>query len=444
MNQHLAKLTRALPLILAGLALLINWQRQPETLDWRIQAPTEEPAASARSQNKNKNKNKNKNQNQSIEFHSDFVSSATDLFVHAASVTALKDGRLLSAWFGGSREGARDVKIYAAFYHPKLRRWGENFVLASLDGTRQALGRSIRKLGNPVVSQAADGKLWLFYVSVSLGGWAGSAINASHSVDGGDTWSAPERLITSPFTNISTLVKAAPVYYQDGSLGLPVYHEFLGKFAELLRLDQSGRVRDKIRISHGKHSLQPVMVAANSDDATILMRYAGAAPRRLLASHSSDGGQSWTPPHKTSLANPNSALSALRLGDGSILGVMNDLEDGRHRLSLMLSRDEGNNWRLLKRLEGHEEYQGKLLARENYEPLIAQDFISSTGPQRAGLWQSYRSKLNRRVCKHDFCRFIYDYPFIIQSESGQFHIVYTWNKSFIKHLSFNQAWLDTL
>jgi predicted neuraminidase len=428
MNPYLAKLTRTLPLLIAGFSLLIIWQRQAADLDWRIQVPDAAPASDS----------------QAAEFHSDFISSATDLFVHAASVTSLDDGRLLSAWFGGSREGARDVKIYGAFYNPRQKQWADNIVLASLEGTREALGRTIRKLGNPVVSQAPDGKLWLFYVSVSLGGWAGSAINASHSVDGGVHWSPPQRLISSPFANISTLVKAGPIYYQDGSIGLPVYHEFLGKFAELLRLDAHGRVRDKIRISHGKHSLQPVIVATNSDNATALMRYAGSAPKRLLASHSQDGGNSWPVPHKTSLPNPNSALSALRLSDGSILGVMNDLEDGRHQLSLMRSRDEGENWQLLKRLEGREKIQGKLLPREQYTGLLEKDFIDSAGPEREPLWQSYRTQLNRRVCKDDACRFIYDYPFMIQAQDGEFHIVYTWNKSFIKHLRFNQALLDTL
>jgi len=175
-----------------------------------------------------------------------------------------------------------------------------------------------------------------------------------------------------------------------------------------------------------------------------LMRYAGSAPKRLLASHSQNGGRSWPVPHKTSLANPNSALSALRLADGSILGVMNDLEDGRHQLSLMRSQDEGENWQLLMRLEGRERLQGKLLPREHYTSLLEKDFADSAGPEREPLWQTYSTLLNRRVCKNDACRFIYDYPFMIQAQNGQFHIVYTWNKSFIKHLRFNQALLDTL
>ncbi len=419
---------RLLPLLLLVPALAIIWLQRPDATDWRLQLANHSDA----------------DLGETPVFRSDFASAATDLFVHAASVTELTDGRLLTVWFGGSREGASDVNIYGAYFDPATQQWGENQVLASRSSTHQATGRTIRKLGNPVVSQAPDGKLWLFYVSVSVGGWAGSAINASYSTDGGANWTTPARLITSPFANISTLVKGAPVYYRDGSMGLPVYHEFLGKFAELLRLDAEGRVFDKVRISHGTHSLQPVVVAATEDQAVALMRYAGSAPKRALLSRTVDGGQSWPEPHKSQQANPNSALTALRLDDGSLLAAMNDLEDGRHRLGLLRSIDEGESWKLLARLEGDELSDGAKLPRTEYTPMIAKDFIDSGGPASDARWQSYSQRLDKRICDDDMCRFVYDYPFMIRGQDGVFHLVYTWNKSFIKHLQFNQAWLETL
>jgi predicted neuraminidase len=227
-------------------------------------------------------------------------------------------------------------------------------------------------------------------------------------------------------------------------MGLPVYHEFLGKFAELLRLDAEGRVLDKVRISHGTHSLQPVVVPSSEDRAVALMRYAGSAPKRALLSHTLDGGRSWQVPHKSQQANPNSALTALRLDDGSLLAAMNDLEDGRHRLGLLRSVDEGESWKLLARLEGDEFSDGAKLPRTEYTPMIEKDFIDSGGPASDARWQSYSQRLDKRICDDDMCRFVYDYPFMIRSQDGVFHLVYTWNKSFIKHLQFNQAWLDTL
>lgn len=427
METFVRKMASSLPLLLAALAMISLWQSRETHQDWRFASPDygagqiDAPA----------------------ELRSDFASHIPDQFVHAASVTALDDGSLLASWFGGSREGARDVNIFAARYDPQTRTWNQEQVLQSRDSTERATKRTIRKLGNPVVSLAPDGKLWLFYVSVSVGGWAGSAINASFSLDNGVNWSTPRRLITSPFLNISTLVKGTPVYYQDGAIGLPVYHEFLGKFAELLYLSADGEVLDKIRISQGKHSLQPVISPANATSATALMRYAGSPPKRVLASRTTSSGKTWTTPHKTALANSNSALSVVRLDDGSLLGVMNDLEDGRHRLSLMRSIDEGDSWQRLSMLEGHDDAGGRLPI-EDYLPILEQDFQRSVAENAAERWALYRQSIDERVCEDGSCRFIYDYPYLIRARGGQFHLVYTWNKSYIKHLQFNQSWLDEL
>ncbi len=157
-----------------------------------------------------------------------------DDYVHAAALTQLSEDTLLSVWFAGSREGAADVQIRGAHFDVSEETWQDEFVLATRESTQQGLSRYVRKLGNPVVALAPDQRLWLFYVSVSIGGWGGSAINAMHSEDMGETWSEPRRLVTSPFFNISTLVRGAPVFHDDGSIGLPVYHEFIGKFAEYL------------------------------------------------------------------------------------------------------------------------------------------------------------------------------------------------------------------
>jgi predicted neuraminidase len=155
-------------------------------------------------------------------YSSRFVSSQLNDFVHSSSVTALPGGDLMAVWFAGSREGAADVQIRTARYDANTAEWGAEQVLATRESTRDGTRRYIRKLGNPVIALAPDQRLWMFYVSVSVGGWATSAINVMVSDDFGRNWSVPRQLITSPFFNISTLVRAAPVFHADGSIGLPV------------------------------------------------------------------------------------------------------------------------------------------------------------------------------------------------------------------------------
>lgn len=375
-------------------------------------------------------------------FQSRFASSTLHTQTHAASAIELKDGRIRAFWFAGSREGARDVEIRSAIFDPALGQWGAEQTVVTREGTQQSLLRYISKLGNPVAGRAADGTLWLYYVTVTLGGWAGSSITAVISRDEGETWSPARRLVTSPFLNISTLVKGAPFLYGDGTMGLPVYHEFIGKFGEILRLDQTGAVLDKQRLTAaGGGALQPVLLVKNSAEALVLMRYSGAAaPHRAVGVATRDGGQHWTAPAKSALPNPNSALAAVELPDGRILAALNNQESGRDALSLVISADGGSSWKTVYRLEDQTGARGQLPDEPAYLKTYAQ-LAKETGAKTADAGE-YAESAKRQVCAGQGCRFEFSYPYLIRAQNGDFHLVYTWNRSFIKHVAFNQAWLD--
>jgi predicted neuraminidase len=326
------------------------------------------------------------------QFDAGFVAESGTSEVHASAVHAMDNG-IMAYWFGGSREGAADVKIYQAEFD------GENWLPATpiIDRLtlQRDLDRYIRKVGNPVSYRWDDGTIWVFFVSVSLGGWAGSSINLIESTDNGQNWSPAKRLVTSPFLNISTLVRNAPVEYEDGTIGLPVYHEFLGKFAELLRIDRNGKVLAKDRLSRGTYALQPTIAPTSRIEATALLRYAGDPPYRVLETHTYDTGLTWSQPQKLPLANPNSAIATM-VYDDWVIAVLNNTEDGRHELSIVFSEED--QWQTLHILEAE----------------------SATDPQR---------------------EFQFSYPSITTDNAGQIHILYTWNKTRIKHVSFNESWL---
>jgi predicted neuraminidase len=332
-------------------------------------------------------------------FRSELLPNGSTQSVHSATAVELADGTLRAFWYGGTREGASDVAIYTSVYSPKDGIWSAERAVMTRELAQRPLHRSIRKLGNPVVGRDRGGRLCLFFVSVSVGGWAGSAINLTVSGDEGETWSAPKRLVASPFFNISTLVKGAPLLLSDGTVALPAYHEFLGKFGELLRLDADGRVVGKTRMSWGDSSLQPVVVPRSESDAVAFMRYAGDPPGRVLVTRSSDAGEHWTAPEKTALPNPNSAVGGALLAGGPLLLAFNDAEQNREDLSLALSSDFGASWRVAHRLEG-----------EGLAP-------------RAPVAE-------------------YSYPWVMQDRAGNVHVLYTWGRSRIKHAVFNQAWLE--
>ena len=278
-------------------------------------------------------------------FDAHWVSNNETNEAHSASI-AITDGKPVAVWYGGTEEGHRDVAIFSSSFDGK---WSSPRVIADRNSTERALGRYIRKVGNPTLYSWPDGRLGLYYVSVSIGGWAASSINYMESFDQGMQWTSPIRLVSSPFLNISTLVRTKGLPLSDGGVQLPVYHEFLGKFSETLTLSSDLTVMDKVRISRGKHSLQPAITNLDESSAIGLLRYSGDPPGRVLSVLSQDAGAHWSTPVRTELPNPGSAVSIINPGNGYLLLALNDLEDGRHRLSLAMG--SAAEWTIVKVLE---------------------------------------------------------------------------------------------
>jgi len=315
---------------------------------------------------------------------------------HASSLVELNNGQVLAVWYGGSREGAADVKIFKSLYRPETKRWSTPDAIINAANVSKDVARYVQKIGNPVLHMDKQNRIWMFFVTVSVGGWSGSSLNYILSDDQGATWSKTKRLITSPFLNVSTLVKGQPFNYQDGSIGLPVYHELMGKFSELLHISLDGTVLTKNRITYGRKSLQPSIAILDDKNAIALMRYSGKAPKRILSAKTINGGISWLKSKKISLPNPNSGLMVRADSKNKLLLVFNNTEHGRHILSLAVSSDEGETWKVV----------------HNFENSAAES-------------------------KDRF-----SYPYFIKTAAGDYHLTYTWKKHRIKHVVFNDKWLN--
>lgn len=379
-------------------------------------------------------------------FESRFVSSSVDDFVHSASLAPLPGGDLIAVWFAGSREGAADVEIRSALFDAQSGEWGPETVLIDRLGAQAGLQRHIRKLGNPVIALAPDDRLWLFFVTASVGGWSLSSVNATFSDDGGKSWSVPRRLVTSPFFNLSTLVRSAPVFHRDGSIGLPVYHEFIGKFAEYLYMDRDGRILDKFRISKGRSTLQPTVVALDGRTGIAMMRYFGTLPGKVYVSRTEDAGRTWSEAVPVEMHNPNSSLSAVATRSSSrrLLVALNDLGIGRFRLSLFRVDPALRRWQPLTVLDEPPGGSGDSVERDRYRLLVEHKFLGTAGTRHRPLVASYLEHIDERTCTSTACWFEFEYPYLLQGRDGRFHVVYSWNNSFVKHVTFNMAWLDTL
>ena len=374
-------------------------------------------------------------------FETRFLTTRPNTLAHAACLVELADGRVRAFWYTGSREGAPDVEIRTAAFDPARDAWSEERVVVTAGSTRAALLRYVRKVGNPAAVRTLDGTLWLFYVTVSVGGWGGGSISAVASRDGGETWGEARRLISSPFLNLSTLVRGEPFLYADGTIGLPVYQSLLGNVGELLRVDGRGAVVDRQRLSADGYSPQPIVVVRSATDAVVLMRNSGPErPQRVGRTTTSDAGRSWAPPTRLSLLNPDAALAGVVRPDGRIVVALNDVEVERDALSLVASEDGGATWRTVRPLE--DQVAARSLPVDDARYARTVEALARATDSRVGDARAWVESSRRFMCWEPRCHFEFSYPSLIQTRDGSFHLVYTWNRAFIKHVQFNAAWLD--
>lgn len=94
----------------------------------------------------------------------------------------------------------------------------------------------------------------------------------------------------------------------------------------------------------GAGNVQPALAMATDSTITAYMRDNGPAPKRLMKSVSADMGLSWSTVTDTDIPNPGTAADVVVLKSGNIVIAHNDVEEGRHRLSVWLSKDEGKTW----------------------------------------------------------------------------------------------------
>ena len=363
-------------------------------------------------------------------FDAQFVSSAPGQAVHAASAVELSSGNLRAVWFSGSREGAGNVTVQTAVMDAGTLQWGAESTLFERHQIERSLWRYVKKIGNPVIARAPDGALWLWMVNVSLGGWAGSSITWSRSMDEGISWSQPRRLVTSPFLNISTLVKGAPLALADGQIGLPVYHEFVTKLAEVLRIDAQGRVVDKVRIPGSQTSLQPVVLVTGSQRAQVYMR-SGTA-KALMMSMTDDAGKTWSSTRGTTWPNPDSALAGVVTRTGTPWLALNPTTNHREILALVQAGKDGDFEGASPWIVESSVAPKTRLSIQDYERLLAGELAASgVGSMQI---EAYVASARRQLCGPERCSQEFSYPYLLQSRDGYLHLIYTWHRTRIKHI----------
>lgn len=352
--------------------------------------------------------------------------------VHASSIVELSNGDLLACWFQGSGERkANDVVINGARLRKGGSQWSKPFLMADTPGQPDC---------NPVIFLNNNDKLFLIWIAVQANRWETSILKVKTTTDYLNEirpkWQWQDVLLLKPKEEFEKrvkeqfdqfgrkdlvwaeyalpyeemLIEAAkdpkkretgwmtrthPLVLKNGKILLPLYSDGFNFGLIAISKDNGKTWKNSLPIV-GRGLNQPSLIMRKDGSIDAYMRDDGDEPERIMISHSTNGGYSWTYGTKSDIPNPGASIEVIKLKSGNWLMIYNDVDDGRYSLAAALSNDEGKTWKWKKNLEN----------------------------KRDGSFH---------------------YPSVIQGKNGKIHVTYTYRISdkekSIKHVSFTEKWV---
>ena len=318
---------------------------------------------------------------------------------HAPSICELSSGDLLACCFAGTQEleGGPDQVTLGARFDRRSGTWSDPEVWVDVPH---------RASGNPrIFVGPRPSEVWLV-APVSYGEWCGGSTRLfmKRSYDEGSSWKDLELLVAEK----GILGKNKP-FIRDNLCILPVEqeHTWNSKFLRSEDYGESWELLGDLGNDAGVRIIQPTVVQLNDGS---LLAYMRSQENYIYQSRSNDIGRSWSKAEPTELPNNNSGIDMVRLASGNLVLVYNPTQlvtDKQQRdsglpehmagfttwgprtpLVAALSEDEGNSW----------PYQ-----------VVLED-----GPG------------------------VYCYPAVIQGKDRMIHIVYTYQRTAIRHVAIEE------
>jgi predicted neuraminidase len=349
---------------------------------------------------------------------------------HAPGIAELANGELIVSWYRGSGERkADDVAIYGARRAAGVTYWSEPFLMVDTPGFPD---------GNTCLMVDERGQLMLFWPLVLANTWESCVtqllVSENPVGSGSPKWtrrdslwlkpddfsdkalreldqavselkspvldslqkeieSVKERLPDKLYQRLGWQPRCKPTVLKSGRIVLPLYTDTYS-FSIMAISDDRGLTCRASEPLIGFGNIQPAVLERKNGTLVAYMRENGLSGR-VRVCESADQGETWGPVYSSELPNPGSGLDAVKLASGRWLMIHNDTSEGRNRLALSYSDDEGKSWRHGQYLED----------------------------QQSGS---------------------YHYPAIIQTKDGLVHAVYSYfvegGKS-MKHAQFEEAWV---
>jgi predicted neuraminidase len=351
---------------------------------------------------------------------------------HAPGIAELANGELLVSWYRGSGErSADDVAVWGARQNAGSKTWSEAFLMADTPGFPDC---------NTCLMTDTKGRLWLFWPVILANSWESCITRFRVSENpigtGCPKWNRDSMILLKPdnfqeealkqledqikglggelterraktveavkarlgeklLQRLGWQPRCKPTVLPSGRILLPLYTDTYS-LSIMAISDDEGENWVSSKPLFGFGAIQPTVLRRDDGTLVAYMRENGYTGF-VRQSESKDEGLTWGTVGVSSIPNPGSGLDGIRLANGHWILICNDTKNGRNRLTLLLSDDQGLSWKTSRSIEDHAEGS-------------------------------------------------YHYPAIMQSKDGMIHVVYSYfvkeGKS-MKHASFNEAWIGT-
>ncbi len=368
--------------------------------------------------------------NSDVRINSEFVFPLNPQHNHAPGIAELENGELIVSWYRGSGErSADDVAVWGSRLRSAGQPWSEAFLMTDTPGFPDC---------NTAMMTDADGRLFLFWPVILANSWESCLTHVKVCDqpvgEGCPDWNRDDTILLKPadfsgdaIKTLDQLLEHLPVelpekqraeidearkklsqkLYQrlgwqprckptvlpSGRILLPLYTDTFS-ISIMAISDDGGATWFASKPLLGFGAIQPAVLRRDDGTLVAYMRENGFTGRVRVA-ESVDDGLSWGIVGISELINPGSGLDGVRLKNGHWILVHNDTADGRNRLAVTLSKDEGISWTVTRHLEDHPDGS-------------------------------------------------YHYPCVIQTSDGMIHSVYSYfvkDGKTMKHAAFNEEWI---
>ena len=299
---------------------------------------------------------------------------------HASTIVKMPNGNLMSAFFAGTAEGNKDIRIWYSTYDGK---WSEPKQMASSDPVAH---------WNPVLVNYGSYVRLYYKVGMEIPYWV---TKYTDSYDCGKTWTEPKELVTDDTTGGRGPVKNKVLITKSGKIIAPASSE-QGEWKAFFDISEDGgntwTRTDFVVAKNSKGKtvgmIQPTLWEDSEGNIHAMFRTQAGW---IYRSDSTDGGYTWCEAYQTNLMNNNSGIDCVTTDNGWVWLVYTPVGmEVRNRLILSVSKDNGETWQDVTTLEE----SVNLFAEYSYPAIIAEG---------NNLYITYT--YNRKTIKYAFIEF---------------------------------------